>query len=91
MNEFTLPARLDKVINEVGIGAVIKHIEDDRRRGVVIDFIGIGPKVFIAEAIPKKLKGFKFPKKPKHYRITIIEKESDWIVLTLGDDVLLIE
>ena len=88
MNQFDLPMRLDKAIDEVGVGAMLKHIESNER-ALIIDFTAdAGTPLIVQVKDPNREK---LPSKPKHYRISFVEDSSEWLVLTMGGDEIFCE
>ena len=77
----TLPARLDLIVNDIGVGAIVKNVITDKL-AVVIDcgdsFIVCSYKTPSNENEPTC--------HPQDYLLEIIENNKDWLVLTKGYD-----
>jgi hypothetical protein len=91
MNDFSLPARMDKVIDDVGVGSIIKHLETDQR-GIVADIIheGVDVKFIVVLAKLSVLRGDEPMSGLGDYDLTDDIDVGEWLVLTRGGDELLI-
>jgi len=64
-----VPARLDAILDDVGVGAILKHLETDRRALVIdIDPSGTLILVMIREEWIEREDG-ESASKPEHYKI----------------------
>lgn len=71
-----VPARLDVVLDDLGVGAALKHLVTDRR-AVVIDFhpvSGFPIVVMIQEEWVDREDG-ECPSKPEHYQVLVLGKK----------------
>ena len=101
----SMPARLDMVLDEIGAGAILEHLETGRRALVIdIDSRGMPILVRICEEWVEREDG-KSASKPGHYEIFklgedrkgrkksergfITEDMKLWLVLNAGHDRLL--
>ena len=91
MGHGILPGRLDQLIDNVNPGTVLKHLVEHQRFAYVIDFSGYEPKMWAVEVKKKIRDGDKLPHKSKHYRIFEVRGYEEWLVLALGNDILLAE
>lgn len=81
-----LPMRLDRALDNIGVGAMLKNLGDDRR-ALIIDFHPATGMPMVVQA--KDRKRDKVPTKPRHYELRPIKEPRDWVVLTEGHDELL--
>ncbi len=92
MSKFKLPALLSSVIDDVATGALLKNVNDDLHRVLVVDF-NDGGQAIVAQVKKKIRKAEKVPISPADFEFTVI-KDTDtdnWIVLEWGHDQLLVE
>ncbi len=88
-----LPARLDTVWDDVALGAFIKHLKTGVV-AIIIDCVGDWGKPMIVRAKDKFQANGKsnlLPSKPSDYKIELIDRSEDWLVLTPGEDFALVE
>jgi len=94
LNNFTLPCLLSKVRDNVGMGAMLKRITDDRK-ALVVDYnerSGCWLVAFVSDkAVKRAEKRGKLPNDLKDYKFYYIKNDCDWIVLTMGCDEVLVE
>ena len=80
----TVPCILDKILDKIGSGAIIKNIETDRK-AIVVDFVGQGfPLVCMYHGDEDESKEPTFQE--TDYKISKLSDLSEWIVLTMGQD-----
>ena len=90
-----LPSRMDVWLEELGLGAVVKRVQDDLI-GVVMD---TDPRVILAVVSPEKMAELEFddkepetPRRPEDYAfIDVTDSMADWLVLTKGSDYCLVD
>lgn len=93
MNATDLPVRLDRVIDDVGVGAFIKRL-DDGKCAVIVDSVftkGMGELYIAAMVTDKALERDSLPSEPADYFFIKIKDDRDWLVFSLGCDEVLIE
>jgi len=84
----TPPCLLSKIIDDVGTGAIIKNTETNRK-AIIIDFVEQGiPMVCIYCGDEDENKEPQFDE--NDYKIQKLSNLKEWIVLTLGEDNLLL-
>ena len=96
-DDFALPCRMDKMIDEIEVGAALKSLETDAV-ALLIDWVGNGPSAILAmpkkrflmepeteaDCCPAEVKDYRFVKlAPCHL--------ADWLVLANGHGIVLIE
>jgi len=90
----TLPARLDKVIDDVGVGAVFKRLEDGAM-GVFVDYCLLRDPLsdcYVVAMVKKEFReGDELPKGVEDYEFVEVGDEKGWLVLTPGGNEVLIE
>ena len=87
----TLPARLDKILGDVGVGAALRNLENGER-ALIIDFVPVSGMPMIVVARP--LQEDELPSTLRDYEIVGPLRDEDlheWLVLTEGHDELLLE
>jgi hypothetical protein len=91
MSDFDLPARMDKVIDDVGVGALIKNLETDQR-GIVVDLVHVDADVtfIVVVANLAVVRGLSPMTGLKDYELTDDVDPGAWLVLTKGGEELLI-
>jgi hypothetical protein len=84
------PCLLDKVLDDVGCGAIFKNVETDRK-AIVVDFDGGGsPLICTYHGDEDENKAPSF--KASDYKISKLSDSKQWIVLTKGqDDFILVD
>jgi len=91
MIEYTLPCALEAALDDIGPGAMLKRLSDDARALYVDD--GKSPRcgiVVMAKAEYAKSEAL-MTDTPEDYELTTIADPKDWIVLSLGGDLLILE
>lgn len=79
-----IPCMLDKVIDKIGCGAIIKSTDTDEK-AIVVDFDDNGgPLVCMYNGDKNKNKEPRFT--AKYYKISHLADFNKWIVLHLGQD-----
>jgi hypothetical protein len=77
----TLPTRMDKVLDDIGVGAIVKNVNTDKL-AVVVD---CGNRIMVCSY--KTPSGDHEPTfNIKDYVLEIICKNEEWLVLTEGYD-----
>ena len=79
--EHTLPARMDKVIDNVGVGAIVKNLNTDKL-AVVVD---CGNRIMVC-SYKEHSDDHEPTFNPKDYILEKICKNEEWLVLTEGYD-----
>ena len=91
-----LPSRMDVWLEELGLGAVVKRVQDDLI-GVVVD---TSPRMIVAVVSPEKMaelesdddKEPEMPQRPEDYAfIDVTDSMAEWLVLTKGSDYCLVD
>ena len=96
-DDFALPCRMDKMIDEIEVGAALKSLETDVV-ALLVDWVDDGPSAIVAmpkkrflrepktesDCCPSRLKDYRFVKLTPCYFV-------DWLVLANGHGILLIE
>ena len=85
-----LPCRLDRALDDIGVGAMLRNLEDDVR-AIIIDWRLPGGIPIAVRVTEKARRMDKLPSRPGHYEVFIIRDFKEWIVLTPGHDELFIE
>jgi hypothetical protein len=85
-----LPIRLDRALDDVGVGAVIKELETDQK-AVIIDFRPVSGLPMVVGVTAEVRASDDLPHKPEHYQVMEIDDTHEWLLLTLGDDEILEE
>lgn len=95
----SLPARMTEVFDEIGPGAFLKRMTDDVG-AILIDYIAGQNGGWIVAMTKKRFRDDDnipekeddcLPTKPKHYVFKKITNTDEWIVLSKGGDLLLVE
>lgn len=79
----TTPCMLNKVINEIGCGAMLKHIESDKK-AIIVDFTSQGAPLVCSYHGDNGSKEPTFY--PEDYMIHVIDNSKEWIVLNMGQN-----
>ena len=78
------PCLLNKIIDDIGCGAILKHIDTDRK-AIVVDFVGQGlPLVCTYHGDEDENKEPSF--EASDYKIRKLVDTQQWIVLSTGQD-----
>ena len=77
----SLPMRLDAVLDDIGMGAVIRHQTGDFN-AVIVEYVPSSDRLL---AVKLDWDGSGKLKK-KHYKVFSIEDSTEWMALTLGTD-----
>lgn len=78
----TLPAALDRVLNDVGMGAMLKHLRTERL-AMIVDMVDDGRPSIIVVSPTKE---HSWPRITDDYELFVLENYDEWIVLTPGQD-----
>jgi len=79
-----LPCILDRVLDEVGCGAILKNTKTDKK-AIIVDFVGQGvPLVctYHGDECENKEPSFE----ETDYKISKLKRLDEWIVLESGQD-----
>ena len=93
LGKYDLPCRLDRYIDDVGVGAMLKNLNDGMK-AIVVDFVEQGMPVICMvskKSMANIEKTGNLPSKPSDYVVDVIKKTNDWLVLTSGQDDVLID
>ncbi len=89
-----LPSRMSEVIDDICPGAYLKRMSDDAR-AFVVDYVETkGSGAFIVAMVRKKFRKDAMedlPAEPKDYVFEEITDTDEWIVLSYGEDFVLID
>lgn len=94
-NQFGTPCIASKIVDDLGIGSILKHVNDDSVRAIIIDWIGSAPDcvaiVVDTESSDEQLEtDYAMDKfRPDYYEVKIINLKK-FIALTRGSDEMLI-
>ena len=86
MGYSSVPGRLDVLLDDVNPGTMLKHLVDDQRWAMIVDFVGIGPSIVAVEVKKKIRNGEEEPEGPKDYQLFIVENYEEWLVMARGND-----
>ena len=89
MTNFSTPCIASRLVDEIGVGAMLKNINHDDRRAIIIDWVGMSPDCIAVVADAKNYTPDAHDAL-QMYKIRRINLDK-WIALTRGTDELLIE